>query len=178
MSGGLEPPHLPLSLANRFMGYLGAVVRPTPGIVRYCRHDLTMGDAIALELVRDQAIGPLSLSSQQLEEEASSCTAIPARLHQNVDDIAILIDSSPEILLPASDLHEHLVQIPEISESALFPLEPASVFAAELPAPLANRLVGYNDAALGQQVFDVGIWILRTENTPFFFRLSPNLNFF
>jgi len=56
MSGGLEPPHLPLSMANGFMGYFGSVVRSPTRSVRNCRHHLTMGYAVAFELIRNQAI--------------------------------------------------------------------------------------------------------------------------
>ena len=155
LAGGLEPPHLSFSMADRFMRYLGSVVRPTTSIVRYCWHDLTMSSAIATELVGHQTIRPLALSLEQLAKEAYGSTAIPPGLNQDVNRVAILIDGSPQVLLLTLDLEEHLVKIPKVAELALFALQPPGIFAAELPTPLANRLIGDDQAALGEQILDV-----------------------
>ena len=42
-------------------------------------------------------------------EETSGCFAISPFLQINIDDLAILIDSAPQLVLFASDLHEHFV---------------------------------------------------------------------
>lgn len=114
-----------------------------------------MSDTIAPQLIRHEATRPLPLSLQQLSKETLGGAAISPRLNQNVDDIAVLIDRSPQVLPLILNLHEHFVQIPEIAETTCFLLQPTSVLAAKPPAPLADRLIGDDDASLGQQIFDL-----------------------
>jgi hypothetical protein len=45
--------------------------------------------------VGDDTAWSLSCSMQKLAKEAQGCPAIPLLLHQNVDDDAVLIHSSP-----------------------------------------------------------------------------------
>ena len=40
-------------------------------------------------------------------------------------------------------------------ETTCFHLQPTGVLATKLPAPLADRLIGDDDASLGQQIFDI-----------------------
>ena len=61
---------------------------------------------------------------------------ITARLNQYINDVSVLIDRTPEILLLALNRHKHFVQIPNIAEVALPPLQPPSVAGTELAAPL------------------------------------------
>ena len=71
------------------------------------------------------------------------------RLHEDVDDVAILIDGTPEIVPLSLDGDEDLVQVPCVAQPALSTLEPASVFRTELDAPKPDRFVEHRDAALG-----------------------------
>jgi hypothetical protein len=49
------------------------------------------------------------LALQELAKEPPGCTPIATRLHENLDDIAVLIDSAPEIPPLTLDRHEELV---------------------------------------------------------------------
>jgi hypothetical protein len=80
---------------------------------------------------------------------------IATRLDQNVDHIAVLVDRTPEILTLASNGDEELVQVPRVAQPTFSPLQPAGVIASELPAPLADGLVGDGDAPLRQEVLHV-----------------------
>ena len=50
-----------------------------------------------------------------------------ARLHQDVDHVAVLIHRKPEILLLAVDSNEDLVQVPNVAEAALAPLQRSNI---------------------------------------------------
>ena len=76
-------------------------------------------------------------------------------LHQDIDDVAVLIDSAPEILQLAVDFQEKLIQVPSITEATLPPLQFPNVVRAKLLTPVPNCFVGNNDASLCQQIFDV-----------------------
>ena len=44
-------------------------------------------------------------------------------LHEDIDDVAVLIDSPPEVLQLAVDFQEKLIQMPSITEATLPPLQ-------------------------------------------------------
>jgi hypothetical protein len=52
-----------------------------------------------VQLVGDQPAGRTALAFQQLPEETFGGVAIAPRLHEDVEDIAIVIDRAPEILV-------------------------------------------------------------------------------
>ena len=114
VSGGFEPPHLPLPLARRVMGDLRSIVLVSRGAVNNRRHGRTVGCRVAAKLVRDQASRRTALPFQQLAEKPLGRTLIAPRLDKEVDHITILIDGTPEILAPALDVHEQLVQVPRV----------------------------------------------------------------
>jgi hypothetical protein len=60
-----------------------------------------------------------SLSFQQLPEEAFRRVAISPRLHEDVEDVAIVIDRAPQILLVPLNGDEQLVQIPRVAQASL-----------------------------------------------------------
>ncbi len=76
-------------------------------------------------------------------------------MDENVDEITVLIDGTPQVLPTAADGDEDLVEMPDIAEPPLALLELRGVAWAELSTPLANRFVGDDNSALGQQIFDI-----------------------
>src|SRR5215469_5404781 len=81
--------------------------------------------------------------------------SIAARLHQNIDYVAILVDGAPEILQLAVDSKEDLVQMPVVAEPALSSLQLADIICAELLTPSPNRFIGYGDAPFRQKILDI-----------------------
>ena len=55
----------------------------------------------------------------------------------------------------ASDLHEDLIQVPNIAQPILAPLELPCLLRSELPTPLPDGLVGDDDYPLREEFFDV-----------------------
>jgi hypothetical protein len=100
---------------------------------------------IAPQLVGHQPPRFASLTLPELAKEPLDRTPIATRLHENVDDIAVLIDGPPEILPLTLDRHEELVQMPGVAQATLPAKELPSVLRSELSAPLPNRLVGNDD---------------------------------
>jgi len=64
-------------------------------------------------------------------------------------------DSAPKVVSLASDAHEEFVEVPRITQTPLSTPQLPSVIRTEFPTPLPNRLVGDNDPALGQKIFDI-----------------------
>ena len=50
---------------------------------------------------------------------------------EDIDDVAILIDGTPERVPPSLDGDEDLVQVPGVAQPALSTLEPAIVYGVE-----------------------------------------------
>ena len=54
-----------------------------------------MRDAVAAQLIGDEATRFLSLAPQQSPKESPRCPPVPTGLDENVDDVAVLIDGPP-----------------------------------------------------------------------------------
>ena len=129
-----EPSHLPFTLPRRLVRDLGPIVLVLVGAVDDGWHDLAVSGAVASQLVGDEPPGWPALPLQQLTKEAFSGSPIASRLDEDIDDVAILVHRTPEILPLTLDGYKHLVQVPRIAEATLPSLQPASVFWTELDA--------------------------------------------
>ena len=70
--------------------------------------------------------------------------------------MVIRVPGMPQITALALDRDDrHFVRVPRISEPSLSFAKLLGVVWAGLQTPLSNRLIGDDDTALGQQVFDV-----------------------
>jgi hypothetical protein len=68
-----------------------------------------MRGAIAFQLVRYDHPWFLPMRLQQTFEEPFGCFAVTATLKKHIDDLAILIDSPPQVMLHIPNLNEHFV---------------------------------------------------------------------
>jgi hypothetical protein len=76
-------------------------------------------------------------------------------LNEDIDHIPVLIDSPPEIVPLTLDVHEELVQVPDVSPTTLPAPKVLGVVEPELLTPLANGLMGHDDSPLCQEVLDI-----------------------
>ena len=65
--------------------------------------------AVAVEFVGNEHARSAPYGAQQLAKETNGGKAIPLRLHEDVEDDAVLIDCSPQVVSDAVDLQENLV---------------------------------------------------------------------
>jgi hypothetical protein len=66
---------------------------------------------------------------------------VPATLHQNVEDVIILIHRAPQIMPLAVDGEEHLIKMPFVPRARPAALELVGVLLPKLSTPLADGLV-------------------------------------
>ena len=137
------------------MGDFGAVVRVLGRVVGDQEHDVPMCDSVAAQLVGHQTHGVLSLTLQEFPKESPRRAPVPTRLDEDMDQVTVLVNRTPEILALTVDCDEDFVQEPRVSESTLSALQRPGVVGAELPAPLPNGFVRHDDAPFGQQIFDI-----------------------
>ena len=76
-------------------------------------------------------------------------------MDEDVEDITILVNGSPQVVSVASNGDEDFVKEPGVSESTLPPPKLGRVLRSELRAPVPDRLVGNDHAALCQKVFHI-----------------------
>ncbi len=124
---GFEPAHLSLALSRRLMRHLCAIVRVSVRAMGDGRHDRSVRSPVAAQLVGDQPPRLTLLALQQLAEKTFGSPAVTTRLDEDIEDVAIVIDGTPEIVPPSLDGDEDLVQVPSVAPPALSTLEPASV---------------------------------------------------
>ena len=96
-----------------------------------------------------------ALAFQQRSEESSGGVSIASRLHEDVDHVAVLVHGAPEILSPALNGDEELVQMPGIAPPAQAAAQRPGVVGPKGLTPLPDRLVRDGDPAFGEQILDV-----------------------
>ncbi len=76
-------------------------------------------------------------------------------LYKDIQHITILIDRSPKIIMLAVYRNENLIHIPCITKAPLPVPDFICVSLTELQAPLANSLIGDNDAPSSKNLFNI-----------------------
>ena len=150
----LEPLHDPLSSSGRLVGILRPVVEAFVLPMLDAGHDLTLGRSVAAKLVGDQHARRLPLLLQELAEQAFCGLLISPALDEAIENQALLVDRAPEPVLLARDAEEDLVKVPFVAAAGGSPTKAVGELLAEFQAPLPDRLVGDQDAAGRQHLFD------------------------
>ena len=90
-----------------------------------------------------------------LRKNPDGGASIPSGLHQDVDLVPIFVDRPPQVLLPALNPDEQLIQMPDVALPTPPGPQPSSVVDPELQAPLPDRLVGDRDPAFREEILHV-----------------------
>jgi len=104
--------HRPLAVPGRLVRVLGAVVQVLRPAMRHRRHELAVRHLVAGELVGDDHPGHVPQARAQAAEELLCGHRVSARLDQNVERVAVLVDRAPQVPLCAVDRDEHLIEVP------------------------------------------------------------------
>ena len=97
-------------------------------------------------------------SFEKLAKEAFGSFFVASALHQDVEDIPILIDRSPEVVFFSTDSEYDLVHMPCIAATRTATTQFMRVGLPEFEAPLPYGFVGHNDPALCEKFLN------RTDN--------------
>jgi hypothetical protein len=79
------------------------------------RHDYSVRSTLAPQLVGDKPSRFGSLALQKLAKEAFRRTLISPRLNKDIEHVAVLVHSAPEILSLTVDRDEDFVQMPSVA---------------------------------------------------------------
>ena len=152
---GFEPSHLPLLFTSVLMGDFSPVVLVLTSAIDNGRKDLPMCSRITPKLVGDQLPRCLSLMLQGPTKEALSGSTISTLGDQNIDHVSILIDGPPKIEALTLNGDEEFIDVPDVTESSLFPTQSSGVGRSEFLTPVSDPFVGDKYSSLCKQVFYV-----------------------
>src|SRR5215467_14517595 len=139
------------------MGVLTAVVEVTTLPVFDPRQDLPFRRAVALQLVGDDHPWHVLQALEQLTKELLGGVLVAAALHQNVEDVVVLVNRTPEVMALAIDGQKDFIQVPLVPWLGASVLQLIRVVLPEFQTPLADGLMGHVDATLEQDLFHVAI---------------------
>ena len=119
------------------------------------RQDLALGGSVALELVYHDYPRNISQALQQLAKEPLGRGCVAPALDQNVEDISVLVDRAPKIVLLAADPDKHLVNVQFVAGLWSAPLERIGEDPAEAQAPFPDALVADDDPTRRQDQLNI-----------------------
>ncbi len=102
--------------------------------------ELSMCHAIASQLVRHNLPRFTAVIYKQPFKKALSGLAVASTLQKNIDNFSVLIDSSPQIMLYAINLHEYFIYIEGITKSLVMAFQTPSIYGSKLVAPQPDGL--------------------------------------
>ena len=98
----------------------------------------TLRDAVASQLIGHNCARHISKTLQQPSKETFGCLGIPLWLNEDVEHDAVLIHSTPKIVLYSTNPDEHLVHVPFVSWAWPATSQATREGLAKLLAPLTN----------------------------------------
>ena len=80
-------------------------------------------------------------------QESLCCFRVSSFLQRDINDLAILINGSPKVVLFASDLDEHFVQKVSVAESGVLAPQAFGKLRAEFVDPESNGFIANGNIA-------------------------------
>jgi hypothetical protein len=111
VAGGLEPSHGPFPLPRGLMGVFRTVVQVSVLSVLYAREYVPLRSPIAFELIRDDDSWDVGQPLEELAEERLGRVLVAPPLHQDVEDVALLIHGAPEVVAFTVDSQHHFIEV-------------------------------------------------------------------
>ena len=138
------------------MEVLRPIVLPkTTWPVKMAQLELIQGCNVGAKAIRRDDPGLHRLISEKASEQLQRGFRVPPALHDEVQNLAFVIDGSPQIHPLSADPADHLIKMPARRWSRPPALQPASDLRPELDRPAPDRLVAHVDAACRQKLFDI-----------------------
>ena len=94
---------------------------------------------------------------EQLAHQPKCRPGVAPALNQHVEDLALVVDGTPEVHSLAGNPDHHLVQVPSVAWARTATPQPARDHRSELQHPAADSFVGDVEPTLGEKVLHVSI---------------------
>jgi hypothetical protein len=82
---------------------------------------------------------------------------VPPTLHQNIEDVPVLVHGSPEIVPSTMNREKYLIPMPLIARPGTSTAQLIGVLLAKLATPFPDRLVGHDHAADAQKLLHISV---------------------
>jgi hypothetical protein len=115
------------------------------------------GSPVGAQLVSRHRFRREALLAEQLAHELEGCALVPSALNQDFENLALMIDGTPQVHMLAGDPDDHFVEMPAITRSRTAPPQSPSDRRSEFEHPTANALVGDVEPTLGKQLLHITI---------------------
>jgi hypothetical protein len=109
MPGGFELLHVVLALPRRTMRVFAAVIEIPTLPVFHPGQDLALGGTVALQLIRNDHARDIPQTLEQLTKALLGGVLVAAALHENVQDVVVLIHRAPQVMALAIDGQEAFI---------------------------------------------------------------------
>jgi hypothetical protein len=116
---GTKSSHRPFSLSRGFMRDFDSIICVDVIDVTHRGHDRAMSRIIASEFVGHQPPGFSPLAFDETAEKAFCRPPIPVALHENIKDIAVLIDRPIQIVSLSLHGDKDFVDVPRVALGGL-----------------------------------------------------------
>jgi hypothetical protein len=141
-AGRFEALHFPLPPSHDLVRVLGGIVHPLPLLMTASQAKGLERGGIGAQLVGNRQLGRKALLLEQFAHQPHGRPFIPARLDQQIENFALVIDGTPDVHAPARDPHDHLVEVPSVARPGP-PLPQASRDrGTEFEHPAPDRFAG------------------------------------
>ena len=97
------------------------------------------------------------MPSYQSAEKPLGCAGVTPVLEKNVNDIAILVDGAPQVVLFTSDLDEDFIAKECVSIAWVLAAQALGNLRSILDSPEADRFTADGNTAFGEEVFDISV---------------------
>ncbi len=120
------------------MRLLGPIVGIPSVVVNDARYKFSTSNTIAAQLVGHDLSGFAAMTSQYPFKKPPGCRTVSSRLEKNINHFAVLINSSPQVMLLTIYLDEDLVDEKGVSITSVLLLQAARIHCTELDTPEAD----------------------------------------
>src|SRR5271166_2323510 len=139
------------------MRILRPIVFPKPLLMLAGQSQTPERRGVGAQLVGDQQFRRETLLLEQLAHQPQRRPGVASALDQHVEDLALVVDGTPQIHPLADDPNHHLVEMPAIARPRATLAQPSRDRGTELQNPAPHRFVGDVEPSVGQQLLDIAI---------------------
>ena len=115
------------------------------------------GSAVGAQLVGRHPGRREALFAEQLAHQLDGRRPVATTLDQDLEDLALVVDGTPQIHLLARDPDDHFVEMPAIARSRTARSQAPRDRRSEFEHPAPYRFVGNVEPTLGEEVLNVSI---------------------
>lgn len=123
------------------MGILRSIIEIFVRAMLNRRRDLALGGSIGSELVGDHLRWRATLPLHEADQQTLGGFGDALALDDLIKHISVLVDVSPEPVLPAGNGEYNLVEMPDVAAARGFALEAAGVVRPNLESPATDSLL-------------------------------------